>query len=243
MVTPTKDKNNDYRYYDSWDINFLIDCIWYKNFGFGIEQIAHMVSQCPYDGLLDMLDEKREEIEETIRHQKLLLQQINQHVDGISKVREYIGKCDLSMSPDIVSYLNRYNFLYDNSPEVQKLSRQWMKYMPFAKRYFEISKEGILGNGEDYAWGFSLDMPYAEEFDAPICPPVTHYPPQKCIHSAFKSTGKNAFTPRHLDYVMDYAEEKGLKLSGGARGNLVCSVFEDNGVTGYFEVWLPVEEQ
>jgi hypothetical protein len=41
---------------------------------------------------------------------------------------------------------------------------------------------------------------------------------------------------------MDYVKEKGLKLSGGARGNLVCSVLEENGVTGYFEVWLPVKE-
>ncbi len=243
VVTPVKDRNNDYRYYDTWDINFLIDCIWYKNFGFGIEQIAHMVSDCPYDGLLGMLDEKKEEIKEAIRHQELLLQRIGEHVSSISKVREYIGKCDLRLSPDIVCYLNRYNFLYDNSAELQKLSQQWMKYMPFTQRYFEISREGILGNGEDYAWGFSLDRQYVEAFDVPINPPVAHYPPEICIHSAFKSTGKDAFTPRHLDYVMDFVEEKGLRLSGGARGNLVCSVLEDRGVTGYFEVWLPVEEK
>ena len=46
VVAPTKDKQNDYRYYDVWDINFLIDCLWYKSFGFGIPQIAYMVSDC-----------------------------------------------------------------------------------------------------------------------------------------------------------------------------------------------------
>ncbi len=43
VVTPTKDATNDYRYYDFWDINFLLDCLWFKKFGFSIDQIAEMV--------------------------------------------------------------------------------------------------------------------------------------------------------------------------------------------------------
>ena len=30
VVKPQKDQSNDYRYYDTWDINFLIDCLWYS---------------------------------------------------------------------------------------------------------------------------------------------------------------------------------------------------------------------
>ena len=40
VVSPQKDPYNNYRYYDTWDINFLLDCLWYKNFGFGIDQVA-----------------------------------------------------------------------------------------------------------------------------------------------------------------------------------------------------------
>ena len=43
VVRPQKDQNNDYRYYDTWDINFLIDCLWFKRFGFGIPQVAYAV--------------------------------------------------------------------------------------------------------------------------------------------------------------------------------------------------------
>ena len=49
VVRPVKDKANDYRYYEAWDINFLMDCLWMKGFGFGIEEIGHMVTSCPYD--------------------------------------------------------------------------------------------------------------------------------------------------------------------------------------------------
>lgn len=241
VVAPTKDKQNDYRYYDAWDINFLIDCLWYKNFGFGIAQIAYMVSDCYYGDLLSVLDEKRDEIKASIRHQELLLQRISQHLDDVTSVKEYIGKCDIRTSPEIVCYLNRYNFEFDNRDELQKLSQHWLKYMPFTRRYFEIPQDGLSGEAENYAWGFSLSMPYVEEFGVPVRTPVVHLPSKLSIHSAFKSSGKNAFTARHIDYIVRYAEDNGLKICGNARGNLVCSILEDGENTGYFEVWLPIE--
>ena len=66
VVAPTKDKQNDYRYYDVWDINFLIDCLWYKSFGFGIPQIAYMVSDCYYGDLVSVLEEKETELMDSI---------------------------------------------------------------------------------------------------------------------------------------------------------------------------------
>ena len=77
----------------------------------------------------------------------------------------------------------------------------------------------------------------------PVKPPVRRLASRKCLHSAFRSSGKNAFTPRHLQFLLDYAAENGLTVSGAAMGNLVCSVREEGSeeLTGYFEVWLPVE--
>ena len=57
---------------------------------------------------------------------------------------------------------------------------------------------------------------------------------------------RNAFTPRHLEYLRDYAGEHGLKVAGPAMGTLVCSVREEEheeDMTGFFEVWLPIEEK
>jgi hypothetical protein len=68
--------------------------------------------------------------------------------------------------------------------------------------------------------------------------------PHLCVHSAFKSSGKEAFTARHLDFMRDFATENRLTISGQAFGNLVCSVLDDEkgAITGYFEAWLPVEK-
>ncbi len=241
VVKPVKDRSNDYRYYEPWDINFLIDCLWYKNFGFGIDQVAKIVSRSSYDDIQAMMTDKSAEIEATIRHQEMLLRRTREHQEEVGRARTLLGKCDLVYSPEIYRYLNRYNFIYDNSKELQALSHQWLQYMPFIHRCFEIGQEDLENKTDNYAWGFSLSMDYVQELDVPLKPPVAHLKSEPSIHSVFTSSGKNAFSPRHLKYIMDYARENDLTVAGNARGNLICSVLQDEKLTGYFEVWLPIE--
>jgi len=241
VVSPVKEPSNNYRYYDMWDINYLIDCLWYKNFGFGIEPIANMVSECSYDMLLQRLENKGEDILASIRRQELLLQRIRIFCDWLTSTKSYLGKCDLVHSAEFVRYINRRNFTYDNSPVQRELSRKWLKYLPFSRRYFEIPEDALSEVRGDYEWGFSLSMQYVKEFGVEIKPPVEHMPSRLCVHSAFRIVGKNQFSARHIDYMVDFANENGLAVAGDAFGNLACDVVEDGQPTGYFEVWLPVE--
>jgi hypothetical protein len=63
-----------------------------------------------------------------------------------------------------------------------------------------------------------------------------------CASTRPSQQGKDKFTARHLDYILDFAEKNGLTVAGCAFGNLACSVVEDGEITGFFEVWLPIEE-
>lgn len=242
VVSPQKDRYNDYRYYDTWDINFLIDCLWYKGLGFGIPQIAQMVTDCDHAGLVERLGGRADELSAEIKRQELVLDRLKQHKNEVLRVRELLGHCGVERSPELICYLNRFNNDYDNSPELSKLSRSWLEYMPFTQRYFEIPQEGLMGDGDDFAWGFSLSSAYAELLNVPIRPPVRQLEARTCLHSAFRSSGKNAFSPKHLSFMLDYAAEHKFRVTGGAMGNLICSVRDTDGqLTGYFEVWLPIE--
>jgi len=241
VVSPTKDPNNNYRYYDTWDINYLIDCLWYKNFGFGIEQIGNMVAECSYENLFQRLESKSDDIMAAIRRQELLLQRIRMFCGRLTSTKTILGTCQLQHSAEFIRYINRRNFTYDNSSVMRELNRKWLKYMPFTRRYFEMPKDALAEVRGDYEWGFSLAMQYVEEFGVEIKPPVEFMPSRLCIHSAFKIVGKNQFSSKHIDYMIDYANDNNLTVTGDAFGNLTCSVIEEEQPVGYFEVWLPVE--
>ena len=244
VVSPRKDARNDYRYYEAWDINFLLDCLWFKNFGFGIGEVARMVTQCGYEELSERLERREEDLERVLRRQQLLLDRMKAHRAEMARGMELLGRCDVTMSPEVVRYLNRRNFIYDDSPDLARLSQQWLEYMPFIHRCFEIKRRDLPGGGGagDFSWGMALEMNYARALGAAAEPPAEHLPSRRCLHSVFKSTGKNAFSPRHLQYLVDYAGANGLTLCGDAWGRLLCSVAEEGGLSGYFEVWVPIQE-
>ncbi len=244
VVKPTKDAGNDYRYYDSWDINFLLDCLWFKRFGFSIDQIAEMVRIPSAGELNELFLQKEEELRRTIFRSQLLLERAEEHRNDLEKIRRLEGRCDIAPSPECVRYINRYTDNFDTSPALQRLSHDWLELMPFVHRCFEISREELQqGTGKNYQWGLSLGIDYVRRLEVRIDPPVTRIPAcPKCIHSVFKSSGKGNFSSRHLSYMVKYAEENALTICGPARGILLASVLKEvDALTGYFEVWIPVE--
>jgi len=240
VVKPKKNRENNYRYYDAWDVNFLIDCLWYKKMGFGIDEIAKMTNVETYDDLIGKLSAQGDEIFKAVQHRQMLLKRIRNHTESVMRIKDFLGICDMRENKEFVYYLNRYNYEYDNSPAIQKLNRQWESYMPFSKRLFVIPEKDVLGEMKNTAWGFSLGMDYAKTFGIRAESPVSHRMPELCIHSAFQSSGKNDFTPHHIDFMRTFARQNGLTLCGSAFGYLVCSVLENGMLTGYFEAWLPV---
>jgi DNA-binding transcriptional MerR regulator len=242
VVTPTKDKSNDYRYYDAWDINFLMDCLWFKNFGFSIEQIADMVRTVSTGELMDMFEDKETELRETIRRCQLLLHRSEQRRQEIERIPLLLKKCAIAESPDMVRYLNRVGDEYPVEANLEPMARKWLAYMPFNSRYFEISDASLrAGKDRGYRWGFALDMEYVAKLDFDPAPPVVRKPPRKSIHTIFRSRGRGGFSPRLLGYALEYADKNGLVITGPAQGILLASTVEDDVLGGFFEAWIPIE--
>jgi DNA-binding transcriptional MerR regulator len=243
IVHPVKDAHNDYRYYEPWDINFLMDCIWYKSFQFSLDQVHQIITESTAEEVAETLDQKVVQLRAQIRRNELLVRRAREHRADLGRLKNQLWQCVLRDSPEIVRYIHRYNYIYDNSAALQALSQQWLEYMPFTHRCFEMPVEDISdqkGEGR-FSWGFSLTPDYVRELGVKVEPPVVHLDSQPCIYTVFTSAGKGHFSPRKLEHVVDFARENGLRLKGDARGNLLASVLEEGQLTGFFEVWVPYE--
>ena len=243
IVSPEKDANNDYRYYDAWDINFLTDCLWFKNFGFSIEQIADMV-RVPDTLSLDALFEKKEEeLRASIRRSELLLRRSAEHREDLEKTRTLLYKCEICESPELIRFINRAGDEYFTGGGAGQHAKKWLTALPFNRRYFEMSSEVYLpGKEKDYRWGYALTRDYAELLEFEISPPMVLVPSRRCIHTVFKNSGgRGGFSPSLLQYALDFAEARGINVFGPIYGVLLASVMENDTLTGYFEAWLPIE--
>ena len=243
VVTPMKGENNDYRYYDAWDINFLMDCLWFKNFGFSIDQIADIVRIPSIDALDGRLSAREDELRETIRQTQLRLKRLEEHRQALGRIDALLYRCEISESPEFVRFINRVGNAYDIGGGLKGLARQWLKALPFNNRYFEMNADAPLpGSEENYRWGFSLTREYVDALNFGIIPPMALIPSRKSIHTIFKNSGgRGCFAPSLLQYAVNYAEERNIRIFGPICGILLASVMENDVLTGYFEAWLPIE--
>jgi len=243
VVTPTKGENNDYRYYDAWDINFLMDCLWFKNFGYSIDQIADIVHIPSISELENVLSDKEGELRDTIERTQLLLKRMEEHRLALERIDQLLYRCEISYSPEFVRFINRVGNAYDIGGGLKGLARQWLKALPFNHRYFEMNADAPLpGSEENYRWGFSLSTDYAAALHFEIKPPMAVIPSRKSIHTIFKNSGgRGCFAPSLLQYALDFAEERNIRIFGPIYGVLLASIEEDGVLTGYFESWLPIE--
>lgn len=236
VVTPEKNKSNDYRYYDAWDINYLLDCLWFKNFGFSIEETAEMVRADTIASLQQEFLTKEDELRETIKRSELLLRRSEQYRADLEKAERLFGVCEITESPEMVCFINRFGDEY-TVKESKDYAGRWLTVMPFNRRYFEVSED----TAGEFRWGFSLDRDYADRLDFDDSAPMKVIPPRRAVHTVFRSKGgKGGLDASLTDYMRDFARENGYDGSGSIFGVLLASIAEQE-LTGYFEAWLPIE--
>ena len=252
VVSPVKDRNNDYRYYDTRDTNFLVDCLFYKNFGFSIEETSELVRSCSIDEISGRFLENETQLEESIRRQQLLLRRSQEYRRSIARISDHLGRCSFDRRPACIYYINRHNQEFDTAPDLGRVTRQWLKYLPFSRRSFIVPMEALLSpdSKEEFQWGFSLSQEYAGLLGASAQPPVVALSDTRCVYTVF-SNPDSAFSPRFFGYAMDFIRAQGLRLCGDVFGNLLVSANEAGPlaitpgtpqITGYFEAWLPVTD-
>jgi len=186
---------------------------------------------------------REDELRRQIARNMLLLRRSEEHRRDLEKISSMLYRCDIAESPRFVRFLNRSGSQYPSGRGQEAVARRWLKAMPFNYRYFEISSESILpGNEEDYRWGYALSEEYVRELGFAVEPPMVEIPSRRSIHTVFKNSGgRGSFSPSLLQYALDYAAERGVSVFGPVYGVLLASIEEEEGLTGYFEAWLPIE--
>lgn len=241
IVKPHKDEENDYRYYEAWDINFLIECLWYKQYDFGMKDIAKIISDSSYGELQQILSRKEDEIIKKINYQEMLLKCLHSKIEFMERGKKTLNQCEVGMSPEFIRIINRNNYRFTEEPTMLKIERAWSDYFPFINRSFEVAQDVLEHGGEDFSWGYAMFPYYEEALNVKVKPPIERIPARKCIHCLLKKSGKYGFSPATLSPMLVYAAEHNLKIAGAGFGMLLCSVKENGIITGYFDAWIPVE--
>ncbi len=243
IVTPQKDEESRYRYYDAWDLNYLLDSKWYRSYDFSLNDVVKMINEDDHAAFVDRCSKRETELLHTIYEYKLKLNSLVKFRQRVEKIKKKLDVLDIVERPPMIFQRMReeYNFIFND--DALKVMHKWLSLLPYVEHTFYIPNDSVSDKEgfNEYWWGFSLSPDESISNGIDISPPVMYIPPVKSVYTVFSAGGRNTFTDSLKTKVINKILGMGYKITDAPVGHLLVRLHEDGIFTRYFEIWVPIE--
>jgi DNA-binding transcriptional MerR regulator len=243
VVNPEKDEESGYRYYDAWDLNFLLDSIWYRSFDFSLKDVVKMLNEDSAASFADRCSERQAELLRTICAYRQKLDSLTRLREKVLRMKDRLGVFEISTRPERIYQQHRINddFIFD--ADALGPIRKWLAAMPIPNHTFIIPyyAESDPKRFSEYRWGFSLSPDDTIKNGIDISPPAEYFPSVKSVYTVFTANERRTFMASFQSKVAAEVRRMGYAIIDRPMGNLIVRLHEGGGFTRYFEVWVPIE--
>jgi len=244
IVTPKRSEESGYRYYDSWDINFLLDCLWYRSYGFTVSEIEQMLHTDDLQSFENRCRKRENKLIKSINEQQKLLRQLSRMRRNVSDIHSRLGQFSLEDSPEMIWQCQRSRITDEEGELVRgqgaETVRTWIKHMEMLSHTFIMPPKNEQTFSE-YSWGFSLTPEQMSQLNLEIPDSAMYIPSYHSVHSVFVAGDEGSFMPCIHEQVLEPIKAMGYRITNPPMGNLLVRVHEDGCMRRYMEVWVPIE--
>lgn len=244
IVTPKRDEDSGYRYYDSWDMNFLLDCLRYRSYDFAISDIEQMLKSDDCEDVEQKLRVREKELIEQIEEQKNILKQVSKMKRDLRDIKSRLGEFNIEKSPEMIWQCQRDKIKSEEGTllhgEEAKNVREWARHMLHLGHTFVMPPLKDRETFDEYSWGFSLSPAKFKELGLEMTESTIYLPSCQSIHTVFVAGGKETFMPSIHEQVIDPVKSRGYRITSPPFGNLLVRVHENGEMKRYVEVWVPI---
>ncbi|MHC1684610.1 MAG: MerR family transcriptional regulator [Clostridiaceae bacterium] len=242
IVNPSKNNDNNYRFYEAWDINFLVEYKKFRSFDFSVSEVKEILHSDNLENFIEKINGRQNYFEEKLKYYTLLKQKNEKYISSLNSTKDNLWKCSFAKHPDIYYFMHRSNYKYETKDKFDGLFDTWLNYFPFIDTIVEMKLDSVLSRNinNNYEWGFSIKKEYADAFNIHLNDKVTHVESVQSVYTVICAGNRGSFSLKLLDKALEFIEDNGYQLAGDVIGNLLVRAHEPDGYRRYIEVWLPV---
>lgn len=245
FVTPQKDEKSGYRYYDAWDINFLLDSKYWQSYEFSNINVGEMINQDTILDIKEKLSSQKDVLIDKLVFLQNLIGQLNEEQTRLDKITTSLNQYELTTNPILYfdSYRKRNSYQSSNTSNKLPKMDQWIKAFPFAQPTFLIDQNSLTSLDADaiaYWWGFSITPQKAQELQLDFCKNATFLPAKKCLYTIFEASDKHTFSKALIQQVFKPIHDQRYEIVSDPVGKLIIRAHEEDTYKRYFEIWVPV---
>ena len=240
IVKPNHDEINNYRQYNDYDIYTLLVADFYKKRNLTMKEVRKLQEGRAIEELESLLEIKAEQLEETIRNKKHMLQKIKETKAFCEELKEHLNLYSIREFPtyevidefsDFYSFLEYPAILENMDMMKDDILSKIMRKFTFNENGFLDSKMYIVEKHETI---------HKEKSGCYI-----QY--SKCIYTIVEDgryqNGNNDIKNKVFESTLEWGNEQGLKTKGIAFVNTRLITYLDNKERAFLEIYIPVEEE
>lgn len=237
IVVPKKDRENHYRYYNDWDINFLIEYKRYRGYGFNVQETRQILHEDTLEDLRERMNRNQKYIEEKIKYYQMLYQRNEKYRQRLADAERRTGVYKLVDMPEIDYFPMRYNNQYLCREDIADMVTRWMEYFPFVDPVFVVRNP----YDEDYECALSFSYEYGFDFLLPKNHLTVSVRKSKAVNTVIVAGGEHTFSTNLLKDTFAYIEDQGWTPEGPVIGYYLARVQEGDQYKRYLDVFVPVQ--
>ena len=186
LVKPERDLTNNYRYFDTLDLNKMVAYKLYRSFEFSMEEAIEMV-RIGNDAQIERLSEQAHNIEAKARHYADLADCIRNFKSNYKQLTALLDAPELTYCDAAILYYNQLNDAFEMCDTSRKATEMWLDCLPYVKIaiHVELSESGEVGNMH---FGYGVESHYSKVFRKLAPYTKKSYPQQLCVHGLIRYT-------------------------------------------------------
>ena len=162
IISPVRDPETGYRYYNTWDFHMLLRARHYQNYGFSLEEIAELFRSHELAEIRGKMVDQEEMIQQEIIRQMNLLKRIRQSQQVLHDAKENVGKFRIEERPGIYRMNTQKNYTLFKKKEQLDLISEWTEKEPFVFSCAVFYQKNIEKGETEFDFGMGLREEYAQ---------------------------------------------------------------------------------
>jgi DNA-binding transcriptional MerR regulator len=242
IVKPQRLPDNDYRVFETWDIFYLMECLFYKGFNFSLKDIERHLKNGSLQSMCETMKKKRAELFEKVKFETMLIEKTEQLITKYETMRFNLGKYWIQKIPESC-YIFFLESDGDNYGEIDKndlLFSQWIKYFPFVISCQKCSIHDIHDHLNKIKWGFRIEKRHLEFLKLPFTERGKTEPAKICITTFMNMGERGELSTQQFEPLLSYAEQNGYKTEEEIFGEGILRTYENGKYSRLVELMLPI---
>lgn len=243
IITPTKNSNNNYRYYTDLDARNLLMSRWYRSMDIPLYHVSTLINGGTSNQVIDRISESKLLLEEQIRNYTMMLAKMNEIHEELQNIESRVHQCQLKQIPGRyrIKQTDRNYLLREQ--DLRDPVNEWMDLLPYTFFSFRI-ENGVKMTDDNplkYSWGICLTEEDAIKLQVEMPDEVEYFPPAQCLSSVIYTPQQAPFSMNSFAFMLDEIASRGLQITGDITGKILLNEHVQMNSSSYLEVNIPVQ--